>query len=257
MLNIIIFENMLNLKNITKSFGEQKVLIGLNLHFEKGKIHTIVGGNGAGKTTLLNIITGYLKPEEGKILYNEQKINLKNPQEINTKGISRTFQDLRLAPNLTVRENLLLAYKNNSSENVLKAFLPRKYFKTELESFNTKTDKLLQKINLIAISELLASEISYGQQKLLTLGCCLANDAELLILDEPIAGIDKQNYEIIHQLILDLKNEGKTIIQIEHNLEYIEKMSDSISLLYNGTAIAFSNYTEFIKNEIVQKHYLN
>lgn len=248
---------MLIVNNISKSFGEQNVLCDLNINFKNGEIHTLVGVNGAGKTTLLNLITGFLRPEKGEITYNNSLLNNKSPIKINTLGISRTFQDLRIAPNLTVKENILLAYKNNKSENVLNAFLSIKLFEKEQNRFNEKAEQLLQRINLIAVSGSFASEISYGQQKLLTLACCLANDAELLILDEPIAGIDKENYNIIHQLILSLKQEGKTIIQIEHNLEYIEKMSDSITLLYKGKALTFMSYDEFTKDKTVQEHYLN
>lgn len=107
---------ILSLENISKSFGEQQVLRGLTMSLEKGKIFTIIGGNGAGKTTLLNIITGFLRPDKGEINFNNKRIDKSSPVSINAKGITRTFQDLRIINQLTVKENILLSFKNNPGE---------------------------------------------------------------------------------------------------------------------------------------------
>jgi len=110
---------------------------------------------------------------------------------------------------------------------------------------------------LTEVKNNLASEISYGQQKLLTIGCCLANNADTLLIDEPVAGIDKDNYFRIIDLIIELKNEGKTIIQIEHNHKFIESLSDKIWFIYNGKANAFDDYQHFINDNFVKQIYLN
>lgn len=112
-------------------------------------------------------------------------------------------------------------------------------------------------MHLENVKDNLAGEISYGQQKLLTIGCCIANDAQLLLLDEPVAGIDKDNYIRIYDLIIQLKKEGKTIIQIEHNHKFVESLSDGILFLHDGKSNFFENYQTFINNNEVKKLYLN
>lgn len=248
---------MLQIKNIYKSFGEQKILQGLNMSIEQGKIYTMVGGNGTGKTTLFNLITGFLQPDKGEIWYNNKRLDNHSPVSINTKGITRTFQDLRIINQLTVKENILLSFKNNPGEKIYNSFLPDKTFKKQYADFSEKADKILDKVHLKEVENNLAGEISYGQQKLLTIGSCLANDAQLLLLDEPVAGIDKDNYDRIYNLILELKKEGRTILQIEHNHSFVEILSDGIWFLNIGKAIPFENYKSFINNTIVKETYLN
>lgn len=247
---------MLEINNISKSFGEQKVLGNLNMHFDKGLIYTIVGGNGTGKTTLFNLITGFLKPDEGEILINNQSLVCLSPVRINQKGVTRTFQDLRLITSLSVKENILLALKNNPGEKLHNAFLPPGFFKKQSSVFSKRADEILEIIHLSELADSLAGNISYGQQKLLTVGCCIANDAELLLLDEPVAGIDEDNYKRIFNLLSDLKRKGKTIIQIEHNHQFVEELSDGIYFLHRGKATFFENYASFQNNDIVAKEYL-
>jgi len=248
---------VLEIKDIYKSFGEQKVLRGLDMSVDKGKIYTIIGGNGAGKTTLFNLITGFLRPDKGEITYKGKCLDHNSPVSINAKGITRTFQDLRIINQLTVKENLLLSFKNNPGEKILNAFLPSSVFKKQYRQLNEKAEIILDKVHLNIVADNLAGEISYGQQKLLTIGCCLANDAEMLLLDEPVAGIDKDNYTRIYDLIFELKKEGKTILQIEHNHDFVEKLSDGIWFLNAGKASYFKQYKEFINDTLVKETYLN
>lgn len=248
---------MLEIKNIYKSFGKQHVLQGLSMTFDKGKIHSIIGGNGTGKTTLFNLITGFLKPDNGEIWYNKKRIDNQSPVAINKKGITRTFQDLRIINQLSVKENILLSFKNNPGEKILYSFFPNCIFRKQYAEFSEKAEQILYKIHLTEVKNNLASEISYGQQKLLTIGCCLANNADTLLIDEPVAGIDKDNYFRIIDLIIELKNEGKTIIQIEHNHKFIESLSDKIWFIYNGKANAFDDYQHFINDNFVKQIYLN
>ena len=169
---------MLVLSEITKFFGDVRVLNGISLRLEKGLVYTLKGGNGSGKTTLFNMISGFLKPTGGTIRFRNRSITKSTPHKINRLGIGRTFQDLRLATQLTVYENILLAL-----EKTMFAF-PTRWQKSRI-------DEILEKLSLSEKRDELAGEISYGQQKLLTLGCCIANDADLLLIDEPVAGIVK------------------------------------------------------------------
>jgi branched-chain amino acid transport system ATP-binding protein len=212
---------MLDLKNVCKSFGDVRVLNGVNLSLEKGFAYTLKGGNGSGKTTLINIISGFLKPDEGSIKLKGEKIIRYLPFRVNRLGICRTFQDLRLATQMTVYENILLALEK------------RKFAYPSKEQLK-RADEILEMVSLMEKRNELAGDISYGQQKLLTIGCCIANNAELLLIDEPVAGIDKDNQMKIIQLVKQLKREGKTILQIEHNPDYIKETSDRVLQMENG-----------------------
>ena len=248
---------MLEIKNIHKSFGEQKVLQDLNMSIEEGKIYTMVGGNGTGKTTLFNLITGFLQPDKGEIWYNNKQLDKHTPVVINSKGITRTFQDLRVINQLTVKENILLSFKNNPGEKIFNSFLPARIFEKQYTDLLERAEQILEKVHLKKVENNQAGEISYGQQKLLTIGCCLANDAQLLLLDEPIAGIDKDNYTRIYNLILELQNGGRTILQIEHNHNFVESLSDEIWFLNAGKAFSFENYKSLINDRTVKETYLN
>jgi ABC-type branched-subunit amino acid transport system ATPase component len=243
---------MLKIRNIYKSFGGQRVLNGVSFELEKGKVYSLVGGNGSGKTTLFNIISGFIQPDSGKIEFNNKEITNKTPYEINNLGVARTFQDLRIVQNITVRDNVLLALRRFESLNIFKEFINFK--KSDYE----KADSIIEQVSLTSEMNSLADEISYGQQKLLTIGCCLANDSELLLLDEPIAGIDKENYKKMRSLIESLHTKhSKCIIQIEHNLDYIRETSDEIFFLINGSETVFTSYDSFINNREVQEAYIN
>jgi branched-chain amino acid transport system ATP-binding protein len=243
---------MLKIKDIHKSFGEQHVLNGVSFDLEKGKVYTLVGGNGSGKTTLFNIISGFLRPDSGTIAFENQILNHKSPVEINKLGIARTFQDLRIIRIITVKENILLALKRNHSSSIFKEF---KNFNKQ--DYN-KAEEIIDQVSLTQEKDSLADEISYGQQKLLTIGCCLANNSEVLLLDEPVAGIDKDNYQKIKTLIDYISKERKRyILQVEHNLQFIKETSDHIIFLNGGKNYVFQNFQAFINNEDVKVYYLN
>ena len=215
---------MLELKNIHKSFGDVQVLNGVNLRLERGFVYTLKGGNGSGKTTLINIISGFLAPTKGVVEFDGKKITKFAPYHINRLGIGRTFQDLRLATQMTVYENIMLA-------------LEKRMFANPSEEQKKRADEILKKVSLTEKRNELAGEISYGQQKLLTIGCCIANNADLLLIDEPVAGIDKDNLLKITSLIKQLKQESKTILQIEHNTDYINATSDQVLQMEKGVII--------------------
>lgn len=212
---------MLTLANIHKSFGDVRVLNGVNLRLEAGLVYTLKGGNGSGKTTLINIISGFLAPTSGVVEFKGKKVARFAPYRVNRLGIGRTFQDLRLATQMTVYENILLAMET-------------KLFAYPTQEQRTRANEILEKVSLSEKRNELAGEISYGQQKLLTLGCCIANNAQLLLIDEPVAGIDKDNLVKITHLVKQLKQEGKTVLQIEHNESYIRDTSDQIFLMEKG-----------------------
>jgi ABC-type branched-subunit amino acid transport system ATPase component len=238
----------LEIKNIQKSFGSQTVLNGLSYHFKPNTIYALMGANGSGKTTLYNLINGFFDLDGGEVVFNGQDISKLTPYERANRGIARTFQDMRLIPSLTVYENLLLAIKNKPSEQLKYAFLPFTFaYKT------LKLEKILEQTHLQVVRNSKASDISYGQQKLLNLAVAMANDFELLLLDEPVAGVQPEYREEILDLIKSL---NKTVIVIEHNPEFLEKLTDNILFLDDGKIIVEGNYTAIKSNKQVQEAYL-
>lgn len=213
--------DILNIIGLSKSFGCAKVINDLSISLEKGKVYTIIGGNGCGKTTLINLIAGFFHPDTGIILYNQKPIIGLSPYKINRLGICRTFQDLRLIQELSVGDNILFSMEN-------------KIFSIETEDQRRYTHEVAEKLSLSELYDTKVKDISYGQQKLLTIGCCIANGGELLLIDEPVAGIDKFNRQKIIQLVNMLKANGKTILQIEHDRSYIDMSSDVILKMEGG-----------------------
>ncbi len=247
---------MLKITNIQKSFGERAILSGLNLELGAGKVISLMGANGSGKTTLFNILTGFLRADKGDIYFKKKNISNCTPIKINEFGITRTFQNLRLIKGLTVNENILLSFKSNKGENIFNAMLPSVMLKEYYNSLNAKARIIIEQVYLTDVAEDKAGEISYGQQKLLTLGCCLANQADLLLLDEPVSGINPDYREKIAALLKNIKNKGRTILLIEHNADFISAVSDKIFFLSNGTISEFESYEELKSDSLVQEAYL-
>lgn len=215
-----------------------------------------MGSNGAGKTTLFNLITGFIKPQSGNILFSGSNITNQQPYKINQKGISRTFQDLRLITKLTVKENIILAMQYNSTDNWLNAMLPEKINRNSNIELGRKTDEIIAQFFLSEIRNSLASEISYGQQKLLTLACCVANGASLLLLDEPVAGIQPEYRNKMTTLLKQLREQGKTIFLIEHNTDFIAEVADEIFFLNGGKISNFKNIESLRKDKQVMEAYI-
>ncbi len=227
-----------------------------SLHLEEGNIYALMGANGAGKSTLFNIITGFLKPQSGAIIFSDEDITKTKPYKRNLIGIGRTFQDLRLITTLTVKENIQLAYKNKLSDKWYNTIFPSQKLKQQESELEIATNKILNLFNLTEVQNNLASEISYGQQKFLTIACCVANDAQLLLLDEPVAGINPVFREQLVTIIKGLKQEGKTILLIEHNTDFINEIADNIFFLNNGSITQYPNLEEMKNDKNVLNAYM-
>nr|VFJ67883.1 MAG: branched-chain amino acid transport system ATP-binding protein [Candidatus Kentron sp. DK] len=240
---------MLRISNLHKSFGNVPVLSGLNYNFEAGVTYALMGANGSGKTTLFNLIGGFMPCDSGEILLHEKALNQLPPHRIATLGVSRTFQDLRLLHELTVEENLLIALRDKPDENLLHALLGRAFN----DIYREKVAHTLERVRLTEASGQKAGNISYGQQKLLTLGMALINDAEVLLLDEPVAGVQPHYREEIANLITEIK---KTIIVIEHDPDFIQRITGNVLFLNEGAIIAEGDYATLRKNRRVQEAYL-
>jgi branched-chain amino acid transport system ATP-binding protein len=239
---------VLVVKDVYKSFGAKEVLRGFSYSFKGNTIYALMGANGSGKTTLFNLLSGFLPIDSGVVEFKNRVINDLKPHQIANLGLSRTFQDMRLIPSISVYDNILLALKNKQSEKLFRAFLPQKN-----NQYQEKIEHILEKTHLLRVQNSKAKDISYGQQKLLNLAVAMANDFDLLLLDEPVAGVQPEYRAEILNII---KSFGKTVIVIEHNPEFIETLSENILFLDGGKIIASGDYATIKANEQVQKAYL-
>ncbi len=248
---------ILQLKHITFSFSpEKQILKDISLSLEEKKIYALMGSNGAGKTTLLNLISGFIKPQIGDIFFEEKNITHQQPYKINRQGIGRTFQDMRLITKLSVKENIILAMQQNPTDSWVRALLPEKLHRSRNKALEKKTDKIVERFFLYDVISSLASEISYGQQKLLSLACCVSNGAKLLLIDEAVAGIQPEYRNKIAILIKQLKEEGKTILLIEHNTDFIADVADQIFFLHDGVISTFENIETLRNDKQVMEAYI-
>ena len=227
----------------------------VSLTLNEKKIYALMGANGSGKTTLFNLITGFHKIQLGEIFFNGQKITDLPPYIINRIGIGRTFQDLRLISKLSVKENVLLAMQQNPTDSWIRALLPSWIYNQKLKQLENTADKIISDYFLKEVEHSLANEISFGQQKLLNLACGVANGAELLLLDEPIAGISPELRAKMIVLIKNLKQKGKTILMIEHNTDFIAETADCFLFLTDGHLFEYNNFVELKNSKIAANAY--
>jgi len=245
------------LTNLTFTFpGKNHLLDNVSLGLEEKKIYALMGSNGAGKTTLFNLISGFIKPQSGEIFFSEKKLTHQQPYKINRQGIGRTFQDLRLITKLSVKENIILAMQQNPTDNWLNAMLPENFHRNTNAAQEIKANEIVEQFFLSDVQNSLAAEISYGQQKLLSLACCVANGATLLLLDEAVAGIQPEYRNKIAMLIKQLKEQGKTILLIEHNTDFIADVADKILFLHDGKISTFENMETLRKDKQVMEAYI-
>jgi len=246
---------ILEIHNLRKTFDGVSALDGTSLSVEERRIVSLIGPNGAGKTTLFNLVCGFLPSDGGSIIFRGVSFAGMKPHHIAGLGIGRTFQDLRLLRKVTVLDNVMLAFQHQAGEGVLRALAGWKTPREERANIQ-EARGLLEFVGLQGKAQDLAEALSYGQQKLLTLACCLAMNAELLLLDEPVAGIDPDTSQRILHLLRELRDEGKTIFLIEHNMEAVRAVSDFVVVMDEGRKIAEGTPEAVMQEPAVLEAYL-
>jgi ABC-type branched-subunit amino acid transport system ATPase component len=247
---------MLTIQNLSKSFDGTVALDGFSADVREREIVGLVGPNGAGKTTLFNVVTGFLRPDGGDVTYKGEALAGKPPYRVARRGVARTFQELRLIYRMTVLENVLLAFPAQAGESAAAAFARWLEVGRRQRRNREEALALLEYVGLTEKAGELADELSYGQQKLLSLACCLATGGELLLLDEPVAGVAPGMVDRILALIRDLRGRGKTVVFIEHNFAAVTEVCDRVIFMDEGRLVAEGTPAEIRNNADVIESYL-
>ena len=242
--------SLLQLQGLCKQFGNTKIIRDVNLEIEPGEKHAIIGPNGAGKSTLFHLISGRYSVSAGSILFKGQPIHNRSPFEITRLGLARSFQVTNIFPLLSVFENVRCALL--WSMNYRYSFW---HLLSKAKALNTRTEELLEEIGLHARRNLPAGELAYAEQRALELGIAIASGAEMILLDEPVAGMShteaKNAVALIHKVTA-----GKTLIMVEHDMNIVFDMADRISVLVYGELIASDVPSKIRGNARVQEAYL-
>ncbi len=242
--------NTLELKAIHKSFGKTQIIRGIDLAVEAGERVAIIGPNGAGKSTLFNLISGRFAPTSGEIWLGSHRIDGKQPFEINRLGLSRSFQITNIFPKLSVFENIRCAVLWSLGYKY--SFLK---FLADLDDANDLAEQHMERIRLDRKRDVLAMNLTYAEQRALEIGITIAGGAEVILLDEPTAGMSKSETLRFIQLIRQV-TEGKTLLTVEHDMGVVFGLADKIAVVVYGEVIAFDTPDAVRSNPKVQEAYL-
>lgn len=246
----------LECRHISKRFGGVLAVDDVSLSFEPGRITALIGPNGAGKTTLFHLICGSLRPDAGGITLRGQHLDRLPAWRVAAAGVGRLFQDVRVFGKLTAVENVLTAVPRQLGENPLAAILLRRAAMRQ-ESANLATAvSWLKYVGLSGHEGQVAENLSYGQQKLLALARLLASGADVLLLDEPTAGVNPELIGNILRLLRQLAAEGRTIVLIEHNMDVVLEVADWVNFMDDGQLVAFGSPADVLADRTVRAAYL-
>jgi len=229
---------LLVIEDLVMSFGGLTALMNIQLRVARGTIKAVIGPNGAGKTTLFNIITGVLSPTEGQILFNGRAISDLKAHQIAALGISRTFQTVELFTNMTVLENVMVGRHLRIASSFFGCGLALPHIRRQERRLRAQAMEILDFIGLADKSRLLAENLPLGERKILEIGRALATDPLLVCLDEPAAGLNETETEAAARLIQAIKEQGITVLLVEHDMKVIMNISDEITVLNYGEKIA-------------------
>lgn len=241
-------EIILQAKGVSKHFGGLKAVEKVDMEIHRGDIFGIIGPNGAGKTTFFNICSGIYEPTHGDILFKGESIKNLRPEEIAKKGMARTFQNIQLFKNMTVFENVKIGFHNRTATNIFDAMLRNKKYKEDEELVNKESLEIIKKVGLYEYRDVLAGNLAYGIQRRVEIARALALNPDILLLDEPAAGMNPNETRNLMEFIISLNKEGYTIAVIEHDMKFIMSMSNKLLVLNFGQKIS-EGTPEIVKND--------
>ncbi|RXJ78518.1 high-affinity branched-chain amino acid ABC transporter ATP-binding protein LivG [Arcobacter sp. F155] len=248
---------ILEVQNVTKKFGGVTAIKDTTFHVNAKEIYGLIGPNGAGKTTMFNVITGNYEPTEGAVKFHGQRIDGIKPYKIVHRGIARTFQNIRLFNSMNVLDNILIGFDYQAEYSYLEAIfrLPR-FFKEE-RRVRKRAFEIMEVLGIAEFADEMATALSYGQQRKVEIARALAASPQLLLLDEPAAGMNPQETHELAELFFKIRDEfDVTILLIEHDMKFVNKLCDRVMVLDYGKTIFEGHIKDAIKDEEVIKAYL-
>ena len=243
-------DTILETRDLTKEFKGFVAVDRVNLRVRRGSIHALIGPNGAGKTTTFNLLTKFLQPTAGQILFNGEDITRERPADVARRGVIRSFQISAVFPNLTVLENVRVALQRSLKTSF-------HFWKRErtLEVLNARAMALLERVGLETFANVHAVELAYGRKRTLEIATTLAMEPELMLLDEPTAGMGHEDVARVKDLIKEVAA-GRTVLMVEHNMSVVSGICDTISVLQRGAVLAEGGYAEVSANPQVKEAYM-
>lgn len=241
---------VLTVKGLTKHFRGFVAVRNVDLSIEEGSIHALIGPNGAGKTTCFNLLTKFLPPTDGRIFFRDRDITDLQPAEVARLGIVRSFQISAVFPNLTVSENVLVALQRPTS-------LPNRFWRSSgaLRGLEERARSIIASVNLGAYYDRPAGELSYGRKRALEIATTIALEPEVMLLDEPMAGMGAEDVAVISDVIRQAAR-NKTVVMVEHNLKVVKDLCQRVTVLTRGEVLAEGDYREISENEKVRAAYM-
>ena len=251
---------LIDIRNLTKDFGGVRAIRSLDITVAEGGIVSIIGPNGAGKTTLFNLITGMIPPDDGEILFDGHSLVGLRPSQILELGVARTFQNVRLFPEMTVRENVMVARHCRTTSGMLKAILRTRSFRREEEDTRQRAEQALAFFGTRLVGwrfDTPAHSLSYANRRRLEIARALASGPKLILLDEPTAGMNPVETHELTELIRRVRDEmAVTVVVIEHDMRVVRGVSERVVVLDYGEKIADGTYDDVAGNERVIEAYL-
>lgn len=247
---------LLSVKGINKRFGGLHAVNNVSFDVTKGTVKALIGPNGAGKTTLFNLISGFLQADNGAIIYKDREIQKLRPFQIAAHGIARTFQHIRLFPKMTALENIMIGRHTHSRAGFIAGMLNLPFTWKEEKDIKGKSLEIMDFLGMTNHADSEATSMAYGQQRIVELGRALACEPELLLLDEPAAGLNMRETNEMGRIISRIRDKGITVLIVEHDMSLVMNISDEIIVLSYGEKIADDRPISIQKNQEVIKVYL-
>lgn len=247
---------ILEAKDLCRYFGGLKAVDNVNMQVQKGEIFGIIGPNGAGKTTFFNVCSGTYTATSGDVLFNGKRITNKKPEEVARIGIARTFQNLKLFSYMTVAENIAVGFHIHSKETIFDAIFHTKRYRDAEAYIKEQTDQIIDTLGLSDLKNEMAGNLSYGVQRKVEIARCMALRPEILLLDEPAAGMNPMETQALLEFVKMLNAQGYTIVVIEHDMKFIMNLCDHILVMNYGKKICEGLPEDVRNNQEVQQAYL-